>query len=214
MENNKSGDYFYTGQPGTAIQGHQADSEKVEVCNTIKAFLSVMEPIPEHPHEVQHVIERIKILNAGTLLADDCGLPCWPTQFAPDINNCVLCHSPLSDFMKVPGSNGRSYLLTATTIFPVTALIRKCVNPSCMARYGYSTWKEGMSFVISLYFYYTTTFKFDLLQAFTTYPTRSSLHWISYSTFETMCRRESHQATVCTPLFLTQFSARIWTSYG
>lgn len=56
---------------------------------------------------------------------------------------CKLCSSTLTPQARVPGSDGRSYLLTRAGLFSVTVCIRSCTNSRCSARYSYNNWKDG-----------------------------------------------------------------------
>ena len=111
--------------------------------NTISAFLCVSESIPEDPESISNILQHIATCNAQAVIGTPGGTTHWPDLFYPTTTHCVLCNQELSSPIHPTGSSRKSYLLTKVQLFPVTAKIRKCTNQDCMARYSYSTWREG-----------------------------------------------------------------------
>lgn len=111
--------------------------------NTIRAFLSVSESIPEDPESISNILQHIATCNAQAVISTPGGTTQWPDLFYPTTTQCVLCNQKLASPTHPTGSNGKCYLLTKVQVFPVTAKIRRCTNQHCMARYSYSTWREG-----------------------------------------------------------------------
>ena len=113
--------------------------------NTVNAFYvaALQDPLPESPEDprVIPVLQTIAESNANFSLGK---LDAWNTVFAPTESHCVLCNSPLTEPMLVPGSNSRVYLLTRGNLLSAKALIRKCCNPNCEARHSYCKWNDGI----------------------------------------------------------------------
>ena len=103
--------------------------------NTMKAHLLQMKKIPEDPRHLKDILDHIQSRNSQTK---------WPSNFQPVAVNCQLCRHLLSEPLRVPGSDGKSYLLTRIGLLPVTALMKRCTNSSCTARYNYCKWDKGI----------------------------------------------------------------------
>ena len=104
--------------------------------------MSTVKPIPEDPNKIPDILQHIAECNAAADLPGR-NLPHWPSKFHTQYTSCVLYHSSLSQPGRVPGSNGKAYLLSRNKLVPVTAFIRRCTKLSCSTRYSYSTWREG-----------------------------------------------------------------------
>ena len=117
------------------------------VKNTIKAHMLKRIKIPEEPHQLNDILRNIEHRNC--FIVSGQGSQRWPSQFLPDERSCPLCSHSLSEPMRVPGSDGKSYLLTKVGLLPVNALIKRCTNRSCTARHSYSKWEEGIYSSIS-----------------------------------------------------------------
>ena len=96
------------------------------------------------------ILQHITECNAA---ADVSGrnLPHWPSEFYTQHTSCVLCHLIIRQPARVPGSNGKAYLLSRTNLVPVTAFIQRWTKPSCSTRYSYSTWREGINYSLTQY---------------------------------------------------------------
>ena len=114
---------------------------------SVQAFMMTTEPLPEDPEDIPHILQHTARCSAGAVSLPSpatCGESTqWPTTFCPAQTYCVLCNSKLTCPTHIPGSNGKSYLLTRMGMTCVTALVKRCSNDECMARYGYNTWNEG-----------------------------------------------------------------------
>ena len=119
-------------------------SREAAVRSTISALLSISEPIPENPDSISDLLMHFATCHAQAVFgARIDSTSHWPNLFCPNITHCVLCNRELASPTHPPGSNGKSYLLTKTQLCSVTAKIKRCTNQQCMARYSYSTWREG-----------------------------------------------------------------------
>lgn len=106
------------------------------------AFMTFAEPIPEDPESILDLLKYIAECNAHAVFEVEDSPTHWPNLFYPSITNCVLCNQELASPTFPPGSNGKCYLLTKVQLRPITAKIT-CTNKHCLARYNYSTWKNG-----------------------------------------------------------------------
>ena len=133
-------------------------TREAAVKNTISAFLCVSESIPEDPESISNILQHIATCNAQAVIGTPGGTTHWPDLFYPTTTHCVLCNQELSSPIHPTGSNRKSYLLTKVQLFPVTAKIRKCTNQDCMARYSYSTWREGniIFFIVHVFVFCST----------------------------------------------------------
>ena len=120
--------------------------------NTVTAYAQQLQrsKIPEDPRELDSLLEEIQHRNSSTSMK-------WPSHFQPDATVCILCEHPLTGLSRVPGSDGKCYIMTRIGVFPVVAFIKKCPNLSCAARYGYCKWDDG-NFVLQPIIH-----KFDLI---------------------------------------------------
>lgn len=100
--------------------------------------------LSEDPEDIPHILQHIARCSAGAVSLPSpatCGESTkWPTTFCPAQTHCVLCNSKLTCPTHIPGSNGKSYLLTRMGLTCVTALVKRISDDECMARYGYNTW--------------------------------------------------------------------------
>ena len=128
-------------------------TREAAVKDTISAFLRVSETIPEDPDSISNILQHIATCNAQAFIGTPGGTTHWPDLFYSTITHCVLCNQELASPTHPTGSNGKSYLLTKVQLFPVTAKIRRCTNQHCMAKYSYSTWREGniIAFIVHLF---------------------------------------------------------------
>lgn len=100
-----------------------------------------MKKIPEDPRHLKDILDHIQSRNSNTTTGSQTK---WPSHFQSVAVNCHLCGHLLSEPLRVPGSDGKSYLLTRLGLLPVTALMKRCTNSSCTARYSYCKWEEGI----------------------------------------------------------------------
>ena len=108
--------------------------------SSLQAYKQHIQRIPEDPNAIQSILKEIECRNSLYGLGQT---QSWPTQFSPEMNQCQLCSSQLTPPSTMPGSNGKSYLLTKVGLLPVKAMVKRCVNPRCTARHSYWTWKKG-----------------------------------------------------------------------
>ena len=108
------------------------------VQRTIKAHVLLASKIPEDPGQLRSVLAEIEQRNLAQAMGKGAK---WPTVFTPNTTHCKLCSSALTPLLRLPGSDGRSYLLSRAGFSPVSVYIQRCTN--CSARYSYSEWKDG-----------------------------------------------------------------------
>ena len=110
------------------------------VQNTVKAHTLLISKIPEDPTQLRSILTNIEQRNSAQITGEG---EKWPNLFVPELTHCKLCSSTLPPPVRVPGSDGRTYLLTRGRLLPVTINIKRCLK--CSARYSYSNWREGKS---------------------------------------------------------------------
>ena len=83
---------------------------------SVQAFMMTTEPLPEDPEDIPHILQHIARCSAGAVSLrspSTCGESTQrPTTFCPAQNYCMLCNGKLTCPTHIPGSNGKSYLLT------------------------------------------------------------------------------------------------------
>lgn len=120
---------------------HMYHAAVVRGTPSVQAFMMMTEPLPEDPEDILQHIARCSAGAVSLPSPATCGESTqWPTTFCPAQTYCALCNSKLTCPTHIPGSNGKSYLLTRMGMTCVTALVKRCSNEECMARYGYNTW--------------------------------------------------------------------------
>ena len=120
------------------------------VKSSVRVFEECTERIPEFPHDdrLKPVLQLIAKRNAGLVSQD--AVMSWKTEIYPPDNCCTLCNTPLPEAERVPGSSGNAFLLTKLKLLPVKAFIKRCRNPSCLARHSYRSWREGQHSLFSV----------------------------------------------------------------
>ena len=111
------------------------------VRNTVKAHVLLMNKIPEDTVQLRSILVDIEQKNVAQVMGADSKRAKWPNSFIPECTHCILCSSALTSPSRLPGSDGRSYLLTRSGLLTVSVNIKRCTN--CYVRYSYSEWKEG-----------------------------------------------------------------------
>ena len=125
--------------------------------NTVKSYKLYMEKIPEDPSQLEDVFKSIQLRNSSTVTGNSAHP--WPLLVVPQLCKCVLCDNILSVPQRVPGTNGKSYLLTRVGLLPITPYIKRCERQTCLARYCYSNWGEGMNSIVISTYTYTLVYK-------------------------------------------------------
>ena len=135
--------YKYPIQDDTYAQSEERRLRVVRNTVNVSYKAALFDPLPESPEdeELRTVLTEISENNAKHLIGDKNAWNC--TDFQPIQTCCLLCNTKLTSPMRVPGTNGKAYLLTKGKLLSATAQIRKCTNQRCEARHSYCTWNEG-----------------------------------------------------------------------
>ncbi|EDO30873.1 predicted protein, partial [Nematostella vectensis] len=129
-------------------------SKAIQRSSTIRLLRDVVK-IPEDASALAPIFKLIECKNAGTttllnsmyneLRIDlHCNEFAWKMQFEPGGDLCKLCGGKLSEKRQVQGSNGEGWLVTMAHVLPITCLIKKCMNPECMAIHGFHDVRSGL----------------------------------------------------------------------
>ncbi|XP_048587023.1 HMG domain-containing protein 3 [Nematostella vectensis] len=129
-------------------------SKAIQRSSTIRLLRDVVR-IPEDASALAPIFKLIECKNAGTttllnsmyneLRIDlHCNEFAWKMQFEPEGDLCKLCGGKLSEKRQVQGSNGEGWLVTMAHVLPITCLIKKCMNPECMAIHGFHDVRSGL----------------------------------------------------------------------
>ena len=117
----------------------------------MEGYKLTMKKIPEDPSQLEDLFKNIQLKNSSVMTGDK--RHTWPSSVSPQLSECVLCDSALSAPQRVPGTDGKSYLLTRVGLLPIVPFIKRCERQTCSARYCYNNWEEGVNYIQFIYSY-------------------------------------------------------------
>ncbi|XP_073424099.1 HMG domain-containing protein 3 isoform X3 [Dendrobates tinctorius] len=109
--------------------------------------------IPENESELSETFSLIQELNSSRLVLSDVSdgtvtieQTSWANVYESPSDQCLLCETQLykSDKNNSAAGANECWLLTATHLQPVTAQVKVCLNPQCLALHSFSDIYTGL----------------------------------------------------------------------